>query len=131
MSRNDDVAAATEKPYAGVVDEIPTRPFEAMLKNEAPVEVATARRLVVAPAVPCTVKSDIGVDDPIPTFPFARTLKNDVLVDEATLKISLVEPATPRTLKVTVDDVALTPSTVPLSIRVDVPRVVAVSQRVA
>jgi hypothetical protein len=44
-------------------------------------------------------------------------VKNDVLDEEATLKIELVEPDTPRTLKLTVDEVALIPDTVPSSIK--------------
>ncbi len=70
-----------------------------------------------------------GVELPIPTFPLARIVKRLVPVDDATLNGSI--PAEPFTLKVTVDDVAFTPSTVPLSIRVDVPRVLDVNQRVA
>jgi hypothetical protein len=69
-----------------------------------------------------------GDDEPIPTFPFWRIVKSDVPVEEATL--NGLTPAAPCTLKVTVEDVALIPATVPLSRRVDVPRVVAVSQRV-
>jgi hypothetical protein len=44
-------------------------------------------------------------------------VRNDALDEEATLKIELVEPDTPRTLKVTVDEVALIPDTVPSSIK--------------
>ena len=51
--------------------------------------------------------------------------------EEATLRMSFVEPDTPRMLKATVDDVALIPATVPLSISVEVPSVVDVNQRVA
>lgn len=56
----------------------------------------------------------LGVDDPTPIKPLARILKNDVPVEEATLKASLV-PAFPCTLNVTVEEVAFTPATVPLS----------------
>ena len=75
----------------------------------------------------CNIWSGTAV--PIPTFPFANTLKYDVFDDDATLKISFVEPDTPRTLNAIVDDVALTPATVPLSISVPMPRVVADNQR--
>jgi hypothetical protein len=57
-------------------------------------------------------------------------LKNEAPVDEATLKMSLVDPDVPCTLKATVDEVALIPATVPLSIIVPAPRVFAVTQRV-
>ena len=83
------------------------------------------------PLVPLIAREAIGVDDPIPTLPLASTERKEAFDDEATLKMVLVDPATPRTLKATVDEVALTPRTVPLSIRVEVPRVVAESQRVA
>ena len=56
-------------------------------------------------------------------------VKSDVPVEEATLN-GLVEGA-PCTLKVKEDEVALIPVTIPLSIKVDVPRVVGVNQRVA
>jgi hypothetical protein len=71
----------------------------------------------VRPKLPATESVRVGVDDPIPTFPLARTVKNEVLVEEATLKIELVEPDTPRTLKLTVDEVALIPVTVPSSMK--------------
>jgi hypothetical protein len=64
-------------------------------------------------------------------LPLESILKNEEPVDDATLKMSFVEPDTPCTLKATVDDVALIPATTPLSISVEVPRVVAVNQRVA
>ena len=56
-------------------------------------------------------------------------VKSDVPVEDATL--NGLTPERPCTLKVTVDDVALIPATVPLSRRVEVPSVVAESQRVA
>jgi rhodanese-related sulfurtransferase len=52
-------------------------------------------------------------------FPLASTERNEVPDDEATLNGLVLAPA--FTLKVNEDDVALTPSTVPSSIRVDVP----------
>jgi hypothetical protein len=69
------------------------------------------------------------VVEEMPTLPFARILKSDVPVDDATLKASFV-PAVPCTLKVTVEDVALTPATTPLSMKSPAPSVVAEVQRV-
>ena len=46
--------------------------------------------------------------------PEGRTLRMDWVVEEATLKIVLEEPAVPWTLKLTVEEVALIPATVPL-----------------
>jgi hypothetical protein len=110
---------------------IPILPLEEILNHCALDDEETVKRLSVSPACPVSESTDEGVDDPIPTFPLEDTLKNEALDDEATLKISFVEPDTPRTLKAIVDDVAFTPSTVPLSMSVEVPSVVEVSQRVA
>jgi hypothetical protein len=127
---NDDVAAVTPKPYVGEVEPIPTRPFEPIKNNELLVEEATLKSGVVAPEVPCTERSADGVVvAPIPVFPFARILNILVPVDEATVNGELL-PAVPCTLNVIVDDVALIPDTVPLSRKVEVPTVVAESQRV-
>ena len=63
--------------------------------------------------------------------PLEATEKKEDPVDDAMLKSVFVEPGVPCTLKVTVDDVAPTPSTVPLSMSVEVPRVLLVAQRVA
>jgi hypothetical protein len=52
-------------------------------------------------------------------------------VEDATLNGLSTVDVDDCTLKAKVDDVALIPVTTPLSITVDVPRVVAVSQRVA
>ena len=94
------------------------------------VAVVVARvEVPVTPRVPTTPRRYAGVDDPIPTFPFCRIVKREVPVEEATLN-GLI-PADPCTLKVTVEEVAFMPATVPLSKRVEVPRVVEVNQRVA
>jgi hypothetical protein len=119
----------TVRAAEGVVEPIPRRPFEPKLKSMPPVDEAIVSGLT--PFVPLTARVAIGVDVPIPTFPPASIEKYEALDDDATLKIVFEDPEVPRTLKVMVDDVALTPRTVPLSMRVEVPRLVAVSQRVA
>jgi hypothetical protein len=70
------------------------------------------------------------VEELIPILPLAKTFKIDVPDDDAMLNMSLL-PAVPCKLKVTVEEEALTPKTLPLSIKVDVARVVELSQRVA
>ena len=117
------------KVLTGVDEPIPKFPLAAKLNKIAPVDEAMVRGLT--PLVPRTAREAIGVDVPIPTLPLASTERKEAFDEEATLKMVLVDPATPRTLKATVEEVALTPRTVPLSIRVEVPRVVAESQRVA
>jgi hypothetical protein len=113
----------------GVEDPIPSLPLEPKLNISAPVEDAIARAYGVV-EVPRTVRVAIGVVvPPIPMLPFARTVKILAPVEEDT--INGLVPAVPLRLKVTVDDVALIPSTVPLSMSVEVPRVVGESQRVA
>ena len=77
--------------------------------------------------LPPKVKSALGVELPIPTLPFARTVKSDVPVEDATLNGFCVP--LPCILYVTVEDVALIPETVPLSIEIPDPSVVEVSQR--
>ena len=84
--------------------------------------------VVASVEVPATTKRVLGVDDPIPTLPFWRMVKSEVPVDDATL--NGFKPDEPCTLKVMVEEVALTPATVPLSIKSPVPSVVAESQRV-
>ena len=88
------------------------------------VDEALARK-----SLPPTVKS--LVDDPEVKVvrPVCDTERSEVPVDDATL--NGLTPAAPCTLKVTVDEVALIPATVPLSRSVEVPRVVVVNQRVA
>ena len=114
----------------GVFTPIPILPLEATLNHCALDDDAIVKRFSVFPAVPVIPSFDEGVVDPIPTLPFEDTLKNEALDEEATLRISFVEPDTPRILKATVEDVALIPATVPLSIIVPEPRVFAVTQRV-
>jgi hypothetical protein len=66
---------------------------------------------------------------PTPTVPFARTVRRDAPEEDATLNGLM--PGFPCTLRLNDEDDALTPRTVPLSIRVEVLRDVGVSQRVA
>ena len=54
----------------------------------------------------------LGVEEPIPTEPLALTTTSDAPVEEEMLNGSRV--VVPWMLKLTVDDVALTPTTVPL-----------------
>ena len=70
--------------------------------------------------VPCTTKVAVGVVEPIPTLPPALTTKKEVPEEEATLNGSRV--VEPWTLKLTVEEEALTPTTVPLSKMVEVAR---------
>ena len=88
----------------------------AMVKRDVPVEEATTNKLSVEPATPCRVKRFCGVVVLIPTLPKAVTLSIELVEEEETLKGSKV-PA-PLMLKETVAEVALTPATVPLSIKV-------------
>ena len=81
--------------------------------------------------LPATVRRSDGVDDPIPTLPLAKIVKSDVPVDDATLNGLRLDVEVACTLKTKDDDVALMPENTPLSRSDDVPRVVAVSQRVA
>lgn len=78
-----------------------------------PVEEATVNRLAIeVVTVPWTVNNPCGVVVPMPTFPPWVTLSMDVPEEELTLKGSKV--VVPWTLKLTVEEVALTPTTVPL-----------------
>jgi hypothetical protein len=85
----------------------------------------------VTPRVPATPRVNPGVEDPIPTFPLARIEKKEDPEDEATLNGLRLEVDVACTLKTYEEEVALIPVKTPLSRRVDVPRVVAESQRVA
>jgi hypothetical protein len=97
-------------------------------REEDPREKVSVTEGVVLPAI---WSLSVGVVTPIPIFPLAKIVKSDTPVEEATLNgLSPVEVAL-CTLSVKLDDVALIPSTVPLSINVEVPTVVEVSQRVA
>ena len=71
------------------------------------------RLVVVALAIPWRARRDEGVDEEIPTLPLLMIERSEVPVDDAT--VNGLTPAVPCTLKVTVEDVALTPDTVPLS----------------
>ena len=66
---------------------------------------------------------------PIPTLPFWSIVNILAPVEDATA--NGLSPPRPCTKKVKLDDVALIPVEVPLSMRVDVPSVLAVIQRVA
>ena len=108
---------------------IPTRPLDEMLNQLTPDDEATAKILEVLPPVPVNESKEDGVEDPIPTFPLERMVKTDVPDDDATLN-GLVA-AFACTLKEKEEEVALTPRTVPLSIRVEVLSAVVDVQRVA
>ena len=82
------------------------------------VAVSAARAVVpVTESVPATVRRDPGALVPIPTFPFWSMVKSAVPVDEEILN-GLI-PLVPCTLNVKSDEVALMPSTVPLSKKPD------------
>ena len=98
------------------------------LRVDEPRENVSVTEGVMLPAI---WRRSVGVVTPIPTFPLAKIVKSEAPVEEATLNgLSPVEVAL-CTLSVKLEDVALIPSTVPLSIRVEVPTVVDVSHRVA
>jgi hypothetical protein len=92
------------------------------------VEALRAKRLV---AVALVNVEDAEKKLEAVTRPLGATEKIEEPVEEATLKIVLADPDVPCTLRVTVEEVAPTPSTTPLSMRVLVPRVLLVAQRVA
>ena len=73
----------------------------------------------------------VGADTPTPMFPLERIVKSDTPVEEATLNGLSGVVVEDCTLKAKEDEDALTPKTVPLSMRVEVPTVVEVNQRVA
>ena len=81
--------------------------------------------------LPATCSLSDGVVTPTPTFPLASTVNSEVPVEDATLNGLRGEEVELCTLRANDDDDALTPNTVPLSIRVEVPTVEADSQRVA
>ena len=81
--------------------------------------------------LPATVSLSVGVVDPIPMFPLARIFIYEIPDEEATLNGLSAVDVEDCTLKAYEDDVALIPANDPLSRSVDVPRVVAVNQRVA
>ncbi len=71
-------------------------------------------------------EADNAVVDAVPavTSPEGSTDRYDASVEDATLKIVFALPDTPRTLNATVEDVAFTPATVPLSSNVPVVKAV-------
>ena len=115
----------------GAVTPMPIRPFDPILNHEDPDEEATAKMLATLPAVPLIASLLEGVDDPIPMFPLDTIVKSEAPVEDATLKSARLEVEVACTLKTYEDEVALIPVNTPLSMSVDVPRVVAESQRVA
>jgi hypothetical protein len=70
--------------------------------------------------IPCTTSMAVGVEEPMPILELGLTVRIEVPEEEAILKISL-EPAVPWRLKVTVEEEALTPKTVPLSMSLPAP----------
>ena len=85
----------------------------------------------LVPPEPRTERDAIGVEEPMPTLPLARILRNEVPEEDATLNGLRLDVEVACTLKTNDDDVALIPVKTPLSISVEVPSVVDVSQRVA
>ena len=71
---------------------------------------------LIFPGAPTTENVPMGVEVFIPTMEFAPTNKIELPVEEVTLKGLRLD--VPFTLNDTVEDVALTPETVPLSINV-------------
>ena len=85
----------------------------------------------VTPRVPATERRKPGVLDPTPIFPLASIVKSETPEEEATLNGLIAEVEALCTLRAKEEDEALTPRTVPLSMSVEAPRVVAVSHLVA
>ena len=81
--------------------------------------------------LPATWRRSVGAATPIPMLPPARTVKSDCPVEDATLNGLSGVDVELCTLRAKLDEDALTPRTTPLSMRVEVPTVVEVSQRVA
>ena len=96
-------------------------------RDEEPSEKVSVTDGVVFPAI--WRRSIVVGLRPTPTVPLARTVRRDAPEEDATL--SGLMPGFPCTLRLNDEDEALTPSTVPLSIRVEVPTVVADNHRVA
>jgi len=109
-------------------DERVVEPLAATVRKEALLEEATTKiGSVGAEDVPWTTNLALGVVEPIPTLPVAVTLKIDSPMEVETLNGSSV--VVPWTLNETVDEEALTPATVPLSIETPLERVEAEVQR--
>ncbi len=131
ISLKDEVAAPTERPYDGVVDPIPTLPLDPMLKKLDPEEDATVKILDADPPVPTTESLEYGVEDPIPTLPLAKIERKDTPDEDATLNGLSGDDVDDCILKTYEEEDALIPRTDPLSIKVEVPRVLELNQRVA
>jgi len=127
----NEVVALTENVLLGEVVPIPTLPSGEMLNHCTPEEEATVKILSVEEALPVIANLDDGVEVPTPIFPLASIVKKETPVDDATLNGFRLEVEVACILKAKVEDVALTPVTVPLSKKVEVPKVVVLSQRVA
>ena len=114
----------TLKPRVGLAFQLPKLQLANTVIPEATFVLPDAWKVTPVPVpTPLTDRVAVGVEDPTPTFPLASTVKSDVPVEEATLNgFWLPDPCT---LKVIVDDVALTPATIPLSRRIPVANVVA------
>ncbi len=120
----------------GVEEPIPTLPLDPILKYDdvaptADVVDETSKRSPIDPAACMIEKRAEGVVVPTATFPLARIENIERPDDDATLKSARLEVEVARMLKTYEDEVALIPVNTPLSIKVEVPRVVAESQRVA
>ena len=72
---------------------------------------------VVLPAI---TRRSVGVVEPMPMLPLARIEKYEAPDEEATLNGLRLEVEDGCTLKLKVEEVALIPATVPLSIKVEV-----------
>lgn len=97
-------------------EEMVVEPLLATVKREVPEEEATTKGLMLGYVlVPWTVRVAIGLEVPMPTLWLAVAVRMEIPVELDTLKMLLVEPDVPWMLKVTVEEVALTPATVPLS----------------
>lgn len=97
------------------------------LSVEDPREYVVSVEGVILPAI---WSLSVGVvTPPIPTLPLERIVKNDSPDEDATLNGLRTVDDELCTLNANVDDVALTPATVPLSRRLEVASVFADVQR--
>ena len=81
--------------------------------------------------LPAIWKRSVGAVTPTPMFPLASMVKRDCPVEDATLNGLRIVEEELCTLRAKLEEDALTPRTTPLSIKVEVPTVLDVSQRVA
>jgi hypothetical protein len=140
-SENDTSAEGVVLPAiwslsVGAVTPRPILPAAVILNTDvvaptADVEDDTSKRSLSEPNGCMIEKRAEGVVVPTPTFPLARIVKSEDPDDEATLKSPRLEVDVAWMLKTKLDEVALIPVNTPLSMSVEVPRVVEVSQRVA